>query len=315
MKICYVVNTTCQDIHADLAYVSTRFVRTVHPAAQIVCVTDSQSNDDMQRQKHPLLAAVDQTLAIDVPVESLQAKNRWLKPRLRELVPGDFLYVDSDTLCIRRIDSLFREINSNSAKPVFDLAIARDVNIRRRDESRRKGDEEFWPSLRELGWRSPDAGYFNAGVILFRDTPAAHALCRRWAELWAISCRTGYIYDQPALNEAIRECAPRLRVLDPCFNAMILAKPRLVFSARIVHLFASVASVLECTPFFRLVRDVRTTGTLQGSAIAAVLADPFSWASHDAFPGQCWRKNPLGAMRLSMERFVRTGDLRIRKAV
>jgi hypothetical protein len=305
MKICYIVNTTCEDIHADLAYVSARFMRTVQPRARIVCVTDAQSCAAMNRRKHPLLGVMDEVISIQVPIESLKGKNRWLKPRLHDYLPGDFLYVDSDTLCIRKIDSMF-----NAGSQPFDLALARDVNIRRPGESRRKGDEEFWPSLKELGWRSPDAGYFNAGVILFRDTPGSRNLCRRWADLWTISSGSGYLYDQPALNQAIRECSPRLRILDPSFNAMILAKPRLVFSAKIVHLFASVASVLECTPFFNLVRDVRRTGTLSDSAIAAVLADPFSWASRDSFLRQCWSKNPIGAVRLVLERFVRTGDLR-----
>lgn len=117
------------------------------------------------------------------------------------------------------------------------------------------------------------------------------------------------------MNEAIRQCSPAMRVLAPTFNAMILAKPRLVFTAKIVHLFASVASVLECTPFFTLVRDVRRTGTLTDAAIARVLADPFSWTSRATFMQDCWSKNPLGAARLVLERFVRTGDLRFRKAV
>jgi hypothetical protein len=303
MRVCYVVNSRGDDIYADLAYVSARFLRALHPQAHITCLTDRESGAVITSQRHPILSMTDRVMEIDVPQTDPNLKNRWIKTNLRRLVDGDLLYVDSDTLFVRKIDDMWEDLKRRS----IDAAIARDLNIRFVAKSRRIGMQEFWPELRKLGWQCPRSGYFNCGVMFFGDTPGARRLGEKWHQLWRVSSQLGRHYDQPAFNQAIVESSPRLHALDPVYNAMILAKPRMVGSARIMHLFTSVSGAFEGTVFREFVEEIRRTGALSDETIESFLADPFPWNSRDSFRRYCWAKDWPSALWILARRFVLQG--------
>ena len=103
------------------------------------------------------------------------------------------------------------------------------------------------------------------------------------------------------------ESSPRLHVLDPVYNAMILAKPRMVASARIMHVFTSVGGAFEGTVFHGFVEEIRRTGSLSEETIESFLADPFPWNSQDSFRRYCWAKDWPSAVWILARRFVLQG--------
>ncbi len=300
MRACYVVVSDGADIHADLAYISARFLRLVHPKLPITCLMDRQSAAAQRASKHPLGSVVDHILEADVPHDMPGPKSRWLKTGMRLLLEGDFLYLDTDTICLRPLDHLLEKATQGS----FDLGMARDLNIRLAEKSRRIGLRGLPAELSSLGWSCPNSGFFNTGVILYRDTEEARNQARCWRSLWQEALARGCHQDQPAMNQSLAQSKAKLLVLEPRHNAMVLAAPRTVPSARIMHFFASVPSSLEDTVIVDFLNELTATAALLVQTIGDFIRDPFPWNSPEAFNRLCWSKNRRSAIWILAKRMM-----------
>jgi hypothetical protein len=301
IHFCYIVNGNGRDNHTHMAYVSARFLRAQHPEARVTCLTDHDSAEAIRGCRHPLLSLVDSVVEVEAPEPDLSRKNRWIGTRMRNVLEGDFLYLDSDTICVARLDSLFELLKLES----FDIALTRDLNRRTSILSRRLGRRSMWGKLHAMGWTTPRLGYFNKGVALFRDNSVTRSLALRWQDLWKASCATGRHFDQPALNQAIVESQARLRVLPAAYNAQVKYAPLTVFGAKILHLFSSAPETLHQTALGAFVAEVAQTGELSEISVRGFLADPFPWKDRHSLRSYCWECSNLATGGIAINRLMR----------
>ena len=94
--------------YADITFLSMSSLREVHPEAQILLLTDSETAKALHDASHPLLALVESVIESEAPHRSSSMKSWFLKSRMRRLVGGDFILLDADTIVRQRLDALFQ---------------------------------------------------------------------------------------------------------------------------------------------------------------------------------------------------------------
>src|SRR5271166_191567 len=105
-RFCYVLTTNGRDEFADMTYASVAFLRYAYPEAEIICLCDAASHRALETARHPLMKVVDRALPIETPEAPPSFRNRFVKTQMRQLLEGDFVYFDSDTIVVERIDEM-----------------------------------------------------------------------------------------------------------------------------------------------------------------------------------------------------------------
>jgi len=93
--ICYAVTSSGQDSYADMAYVSARAARIVHPDVNITLLIDEVTDAALKASGSKLLGAADQTIVVQTGLDSAAARSRFVKTSIRSRVSGDFLFIDA----------------------------------------------------------------------------------------------------------------------------------------------------------------------------------------------------------------------------
>lgn len=237
IQFTYVLTSDGRDVHADMTYVSMAFLKRVHPEARVLLLCDARSHGALVGAGHPVLGLADEVVPVETPEGSPGYRNRSVKTRQRQIVGGDFVYLDADTLVIRRLDEMLA-----CASPVAGVT---NFNGTNRLEELTRWERDF---IREIGWPDPEKPFVNGGVLLLRDHPATHRFGALWHERWQELCRaTGRHYDQPALNRALCDSGVDYALLNHRFNAQVIARPRLAPGACVWHFFNSMGE--EWVPY------------------------------------------------------------------
>src|SRR5512144_701405 len=105
-RFCYVLTTRGRDDFADMTYASVAFLRYAHPEAEIICLCDAASHRALRAARHPLLEAVDRAEPVETPEGPPGYRNRFVKTRMRQILEGDFIYFDADTVAVDRVDEM-----------------------------------------------------------------------------------------------------------------------------------------------------------------------------------------------------------------
>ena len=222
----YIVVDDTDDNYADLTLLSVCFLKKVHPDAHVMILCDVETTERMALQKHQLMSLANEFLSVECPEKIRTMKSRYLKTRMRKIVPGDFTYLDSDTIVRRPLDEIF-----GYPEP---LCIVRNLNLPYPVNLSHKERNVF--TLND--WPVYESGeYFNSGIMVWRDIPEAHEISDAWAAAWDISAAKGHHIDQPALNHVLRSLNKPVRTLDDRFNAQVRANPATSPDAAIWHFF------------------------------------------------------------------------------
>lgn len=267
LTFCYCLTTNGADAHAASTLVSVLSLRRQHDQSRILLLADDESARCLERHRHPLLTLVDELVSVPVPVSAAGMRNRHVKTRMPQIVEGDFLYLDGDTVVVRPLDEVF-QIDA-------PFAAARNHN------SSRLVEPEFAVELntfKRLGWDPPGTPYVNGGVLFFRDDPAVRRFSELWHRKWLQASASGKHYDQSSLNSALWDSRIESRLLPHRFNAQIHVRPRTALGAHLWHIYASASRQrLPRTGLDSLVRDFLSTGTPDPSAVARFCARPHPW--------------------------------------
>ena len=222
----YIVVDDVDEHYADLTLLSVCFLKKIHPDAYVTILCDPETAETLALHKHQLMSMANEFLPVECPGKTRTMKSRYLKTRMRKLLPGDFTYLDSDTIIRSPLDEIF-----GYTEP---LSLARNHNrpypVNLPPQERNVFTMNDWPV-------SESGEYFNSGVMVWRDIEEAHEIADAWAEAWDISAANGYHIDQPALNHALRSRNKSVRILDDRFNAQVRSNPATSTDAAIWHFF------------------------------------------------------------------------------
>ena len=231
-KLVYVLTCAPEATYIEQALISIWSARYHNPDAHIVLIVDDKTNELLAGKRAEVLEYV--TEKIVVPFADLEAsmmyRSRYIKTQVRDLVVGDLIFIDSDTVVncsLGEIDQYSYEV---AAIPESNLPIA-----------------HFHPSLfkpmsetaQRIGWNlAGEEYYFSSGVIYAKDTPPAHQLFQLWHQCWLEGLDKDIKIDQPSLAKANIECGHVIQLIDNRWNCIMFTHPRMAKEAYILHFAA-----------------------------------------------------------------------------
>lgn len=200
---------------------------------EILTVMDSSTHRILKESSSRVLSE-SKPVVVDPPPEYDQMSlSRHLKTTLREIIQGDFLYIDCDTLIADRLDEI-DDLDSS-----INIAAIADRNIEgNRIEDNPKGATNCKNAgFLELGKESG----INSGVFWVRDTPLSHDFFKTWHNNWKKSLAKGVPLDQPALWETNRIMGHPIKMLPGIWNCQFSTNNqdpnRYVRNAKILHYY------------------------------------------------------------------------------
>lgn len=230
MRYVYVLVSSPQDFYAEQAAASIRSLKIHEPQAEVVLVSDADTFGKLTGNRTRVKEEISDNIIVEVPASfSPKEKTSFIKTSLREHLEGDILFLDSDTVVAAPLD----EISGFKA----DIGMVADCHAAPR-HSRQLRECMLITSMEEF----PGNEYYNSGVILVKDSPAARQLYCDWHRLWLEQReRYGISVDQFALALAIQLNPGVVKELPGGFNCQISCPNSRHFltSARIVHYFAT----------------------------------------------------------------------------
>lgn len=243
-KIVYVVVSNKDSIYLAQAYASAWSLKYYNPDASITLVMDNKTSavwDNCGFDEFKSL--VDDIVAIDFE-DSVgnHERSRFLKTSLRNIVKGDFLFVDTDTIITDSISEL------DDVK--CDVGMVGDSH-------RYIEETPVFPFI--IKWMkkyfkdstiSPTINYFNSGVMLVKDTEQAYNLFEKWHECWMHSSAQGFNKDQLPLFAADNALGGIIKPIKDVYNYQIVTTVKFICDARITHFFNGESNTGAIHPFF-----------------------------------------------------------------
>ena len=231
-KLVYVLTCAPEATYIEQALISIWSARYHNSDAHIVLLVDDKTNELLVGKRAEILKYISekQVITFEDTNASMMYRSRWIKTQVRELVDGDLLFVDSDTIIHHPLGDIDTIPHDIAAVPESNLPIS-----------------QFHPSLfqpmsdtaHKIGWNlAGEEYYYSSGVIYAKDTPKAHHLFQVWHKYWQDGLKINVPIDQPSLAKANIECGHIIQLIDNRWNCIMFTYPRKAKEAYILHFAA-----------------------------------------------------------------------------
>ena len=230
-KLVYVLTCAEDATYIEQALISAFSARYHNPDAHIVLLVDDKTHQLLVGKRAELLEYITECKVIQTPAEyNLMQTSRWLKTNVRNLIDGDFLFIDCDTVItgpLDEADNFTCEIGAvlDTHRPVSRFHPKEQVDLVK------KADVCGWD------FSSVD-DYFSSGVLFVKDTPTTYEFYRKWHEYYNYSSSCGVNIDQISFERAQQDL-PIVKGIDDIYNTIMFIRPKFIEQAKIVH-FASL---------------------------------------------------------------------------
>lgn len=242
MKFLYVLVSGEKDIYYEQTLCSILSLRHYNPDAFVSLIVDDGTDKSFVGFRAEIKTLVQEYKVVEFgPEVSNMLRSRLLKTNMRNLIDGDFLFLDGDTAIVERLG----EIPGDAG----DVLAVADLHAGPNDRYHVKHGR-FNASLQKLGFTLDLHDlYFNGGVIFAKDNAFAHRFFDKWHELYRF-CNTHQIFtDQFSLNETNRLLGFPLKELPGEWNCQVreaynhLYRVKTIYpilcKAKIIHFFGS----------------------------------------------------------------------------
>jgi hypothetical protein len=198
-----------------------------NPDMRTVLVTDTTTNETLVPGRNKVKVYFDDVIVVNIPKQFNPMQcSRYLKTSLRQLIDGDFLYIDIDTIICESlcgIDGIDVDLGAVPA--------AHDIN----------------------------SSIINGGLMLSRNSKISCSLYERWHKLWLNDVQNGISTDQHSLEIANVELGNVIAKIPDIWNCQLkYGGHKFLDKAKIVHYFASVnssiKSVFEQNSFLEIIK-------------------------------------------------------------
>ena len=231
-KLVFVLTCAPEATYIEQALISIWSARYHNPDAHIVLLVDDLTNELLVGKRAEVLEYITEKLVITFEDESatMMYRSRWIKTQVRQLVKGDLLFIDCDTIVDKSLEEIDEVEAEAAAVPESNLPIA-----------------DFHPSLYEsmeenakkIGWDiAGEEYYYSSGVIYVKDTPMVHKMFQLWHQYWIGGGKIGINIDQPSLAKANIDCEHLIERIDNKWNCIMFTYPRYAKDANILHFAA-----------------------------------------------------------------------------
>lgn len=231
-KLIYVLTCAPKATYIEQALMAVWSARYHNPDVHIVLLVDDKTDVLLTGKRGTILNYISEKIVVPFENEQLSPiyRSRWIKTQVRQMVDGDFLFVDCDTICQRPlndIDNYDCEVGAvwESHLPIGEFCAslykaAKDAN------------EMIGVDM------SKEQYYFSSGVLLVRDTEISHQLFKLWHTYWKEGNEKGLKIDQPSLAKANREVGHIIKQIPDTYNCILFTRPPFVREAYILHIAA-----------------------------------------------------------------------------
>ena len=270
-KIVYVVVSSPNDIYLEQAYISMFSLKRHMPDAYIVLLTDRLTSESLKGIRKEEVKYADEIIVLDYDgnLFNAQQRSRQIKTSIRNLIDGDYLYIDCDTIITRPLD----DIDKTNAI----IAACRDshcefVDNPYRDMNIAIGHLLKWPI-------EDETTFFNGGVIYVKDVPETHEFYRRWHDNLNEGYIKGIFIDQPSFAKSNYDMNHIISRLDDIWNCELKFGIRYLKDAYVVHYLCTNPSQYQNEQLFILneksvLLEVQKTGQISDRIIQTI-DDPF----------------------------------------
>ena len=243
MKYAYVLTSCENDFYYEQFFLSLASFRLYNPDAAVIALIDGKTKKGLTGKRSGYEKLISDINVIDVPGEFSQKEaSRWIKTATHRFVPGEFLYIDCDTVITEKLENNFpQEIKIGA---VLDTHVTLDMHHLRGNFQKQDTNAGFSSSLKTNK-------RYNGGLIFCGDNPGARDFFEKWHSLWLEGRTRGCSQDMPSLNQAEYELGNVITELKGDWNCQISHNglPYL-HNAKIIHYFAT--SLVSLDPPFKL---------------------------------------------------------------
>lgn len=244
-KIVYVVASLNDDIYMEQAIVSAWSARHYNPDCRIEIVCDHDTfatlDSGIRAQYKSLFDQIH--VREFLPEQSMKERSRWLKTSLREIIKGDYLYLDTDTVVctsLSYVDGFDFEIgmvldgNCYLDKGIAYERVVRTMNTR------------FNLDVHK------EIQYFNSGVAYVRECQLTHDFYKLWHEFWLHSFRKyNDKRDQEPLLKINIDKGHVIKELSGDMNCQVGLSIQYLYTAHVIHFFNELLGKCnDVSPFF-----------------------------------------------------------------
>lgn len=256
-QIVYVLVSSEKDVFLEELWASVWSLRRYEPDVTVNVIVDELTAIRVKANAE-LMALITNVVVADVPEKyTPKERSREIKTRIRELIKGDFFYIDTDTVICKPLGDI-----DNCE---YDVAGIPDSNVFLKDNPFAGG---MIASVKEIfGSDVSNREYLiNGGVIYAKDNEVAHELFRRWNKNWTYSCfKKGNSQDQPALWQSDHEMGNVIKLLPNVYNSQVAMSLQYFVDAAIVHfLHMNFIPDQSYSPYLclKIYKDIKVAGTL-----------------------------------------------------
>lgn len=269
-KLLYVLVSSKDDIYLEQAYVSMYSAKFYMPDCHIVLLTDNISNETFTSLRKNELKYIDELIVIPMNQKlTAQQRSRQLKTSARNLVKGDFLFIDCDTIIVKPLDEI------DECKNI--LTACRDSHS---DFSKNPYRKMCLNHGHLLGWPiETETTYFNSGVLFVKDTFETKEFYTRWNKNLNAGYKKKIYMDQPSFAKTNYDMNHIVSSLPDVWNCQLKHGVRYLKDAKIIHYLCTNPSQTSNKQFFLLneksvFQSVKESAEIPES-IKAVIRDPF----------------------------------------
>lgn len=230
-QIVYVLVANEKNLYLEEMWVSIFSLRRQHPEATVKVLVDMETKEYLSRFPQ-LTSMIDETVVVQTPAGyNAKQRSRQIKTTIRNVIDGDYLFIDTDTVICKPLDGIVEDIRE--LKDFKGIAAVREGHVTMKDTLfpptgtvKRIFDIDI--SLSPL--------MTNSGVMFVADIPFTHEFYKRWNENWKRSCfEKGNSQDQPSLYATDCQYGYVIRELSGIYNAQVAMSLKYYADAVILH--------------------------------------------------------------------------------
>ena len=230
-KLVYVLTCSEDKYYIEQAMMSVYSARHWNPDAHIVLLVDDQTNCLLVGKRAEILNYISEKIVVPFEDATLSPvyRSRWIKTSVRQLVQGDFLYIDCDTIVCGDLLGI----------DAFDCDIGAvwESHLQVKEYCHSLFELDYYRTMK-LGLDLVAEGvYFSSGVIYAKDTEMASRLFQQWNKCWVESKELGMGgMDQPALAKANHVLRGVIRKIPDEYNCIVFTQNSFTRQAKILHI-------------------------------------------------------------------------------
>lgn len=259
-KIVYVVASLDDDIYMEQAIVSAWSARYHNPDVNIILICDQDTEATLHagNRQHYVKELFNEIIIQKLPEDyTMIERSRAMKTMVRNIVAGDILYLDTDTI-------VCKELSFVDEFP-FDLGLVHDHNCSFDSYIFHDLISERMQTIFDIDV-SEESEYYNSGVSFVRDTPENHKLFNLWHRYWEYAVKNfNYYKDQQPLFKAHLEMGHCIHTMPGEMNHQALVNINNLSDAAILHFFTGLAGI---SPFISPFYDKQTFIDVKNNGIS-----------------------------------------------